>query len=154
MTDFDSLLTANLGWLRKAAHRFCRGEEAEDLAAECAYKLLKARDAFDESMAFKPWALAVMRNTWVSQARRAKMFADEAADAQSPYGAESLAEVGEIAQAIGRCASKSRCVNSAVLYAKGYSYEEIAEIEGVGIGTVKSRINAARKLIAKELAYS
>jgi RNA polymerase sigma-70 factor (ECF subfamily) len=35
---------------------------------------------------------------------------------------------------------------------QGYSYEEIADILNIPLGTVKSRINAARNILKKELS--
>ena len=37
-------------------------------------------------------------------------------------------------------------------YFDGLSYEEVAEVLGVSVGTVKSRLNRARKILAQELS--
>lgn len=35
------------------------------------------------------------------------------------------------------------------LYVEGYEYKEISELTGINNGTIKSRINSARKLLRK-----
>jgi len=45
----------------------------------------------------------------------------------------------------------SCCIECVLLYAKGYSYDEIAERIGIPVGTVKSRVSAGRKMLREAL---
>ena len=54
---------------------------------------------------------------------------------------------------IGRCAQRSRCIDSVMYYAEGYSYDEISEILNIPVGTVRSRISSGRKFLLHEIGY-
>ena len=57
----------------------------------------------------------------------------------------------DLVSTIQRCAKKSRCIDSVMYYASGYSYDEISEILNIPVGTVRSRISSGRKMIWHEL---
>ena len=72
-------------------------------------------------------------------------------DAPSSMRADSIANYNDVLEAIHRSARVSIGVRCVILYAKGYSYEEIADIDGIKLGTVKSRIVAGRAVIREAL---
>ena len=59
----------------------------------------------------------------------------------------------DLVSTIQRCAKKSRCIDSVMYYASGYSYDEISEILNIPVGTVRSRISSGRKQLCQELKY-
>ena len=58
----------------------------------------------------------------------------------------------DLVSTIQRCAKKSRCIDSVMYYAEGYSYEEISEILNIPVGTVRSRISSGRKFLLQEIS--
>ena len=63
---------------------------------------------------------------------------------------ESLMSQKEIIRMVSQLPENIRATFT--LYLKGYAYQEIAELQNVPIGTVKSRIFIAKKRLQKNLA--
>ncbi len=150
----EDLVLDNLPWLRNAAFRFCRDEvEAADLFSETVCSILSRPGNFDPSRPFKPWALSVMCNIWKVAYNRAQLvsfFPLWECDREACERTDSRAKVSELRRAIRRCMGKSRTMRAVIMYAMGYSYQEIADIEQIPIGTVRSRIKSGRDLLAEE----
>lgn len=156
MKTVEQLVVENLGWLRNVALRYCRDMyDAEDLAGDTVEKLLRHRGKYDVMKSFRPWALAVMRNTFITQYNRRKCvpftLLDDSCHAVSPYIADQQMAVSAILSAIRKYARKSVAVECVILYAKGYCYCEIAVMLGIPLGTVMSRISNGRKMLRKAL---
>lgn len=156
MIGIESLVAEHAGWIRMAARRYYAGAcDADDLASETMYKCLSQGGKFDSARSFKPWALAIMANTFKTQyARRRRVLftgLDGCAPAAGREMADQRAAIGRILAVVRECARKSRCIECVLLYAKGYSYDEIADIAGINPGTVKSRISAGRRMLREAL---
>lgn len=154
--NIEHLVVDNIAWLRNRAMLFCQNEvEAEDLAGETIEKILRNRDRFDPCKSFRPWALTVMRNTFITQYNRRKCVPftdmDEDYAYTSPYTAEQRLELSHILYTLRACARKSVAIECVILYAKGYNYEEIAELLDIPKGTVMSRISNGRKMLRNAL---
>lgn len=150
--DIDALVVKYAGWMRKTARRFYSDEfDADDLASETIYKILSHKERYDCKRSFKPWALTIMENTFKTQynRRRCVLFTgyEEYEGCRFPESTDQLAAVGRIQHIIRECGRKSRNIESVLLYARGFSYEEIADIVGIPIGTVRSRVAAGRKML-------
>ena len=154
--NIEDLVVKHAGWIRRKARRYYAAEfDADDLASETIYKCLSQARRFNHDMSFKPWALAIMENTYITQYNRRKcvLFTDYEDD--DPYMGEEYADqrasVNRILSIVRDCGRKSCCIESVLLYAKGYSYDEIAEKIGIPVGTVKSRVSAGRKMLREAL---
>ncbi len=153
---FEELVVKHADWIRQKARRYyADGCDADDLAGETIYKCLSQCRRFDPEKSFKPWVLAIMENTYITRynRRRCVMFTglegyDPCSDSEQP---DQRISVKSILSAIRKCARQSRCFHCVLLYAKGYSYGEIADIEGIPVGTVKSRVSAGRRLLRDAL---
>ena len=155
--NIEKLVVEHAGWIRQAAGRYYPDESnADDLASETIYKLLSYGDRYNPNRSFKPWALTIMENTFKTQynRRRCVMFTSYE-DSVPAFPGEDFADqravVRSILSVIRACSRKSRSIESVLLYAKGYSYDEIAEIVGIPVGTVKSRVAAGRKMLREAL---
>ena len=156
MKTVEQLVAENLGWLRNAALRYCRDLcDAEDLAGETAEKLLRHSGKYDARKSFRPWALAIMRNTFITQYNRQKCvpftLLDDNCRAASPYLSDQRMAVTAIFSVIRKYARKSVAVECVILYAKGYNYGEISAMLGIPLGTVMSRISNGRKMLRDAL---
>lgn len=156
--DFEKELSEIYPWILRVAKRFCRSlQDAEDLAGDTVCKMLVNRDKFDVSKPLKPWCLAVMQNTYITQYNRNSLIHfvgyDAALENISTDNASKLVTFNDVASAVRRCARKSCCMDSIIYSAKGYSYDEISVLLNVSVGTVRSRISFGRKILFQELDY-
>lgn len=154
--DIENLIIDNIAWLRRKAHLFYRNEDdADDLAGDTIEKLLRSRNRFDSSKDFKPWALIVMRNTFITQYNRRQCVPftgmEEEFSWASPIRTDHELEFSYILSALRKCARKSIAIECVILYAKGYEYAEIAVMLDIPIGTVMSRISNGRRMLREAL---
>lgn len=154
--DIEHLIVSNYSWIQMKARLFCHNiYDADDLAGDTIEKILRNRDKYDSRKDFRPWALTVMRNTYITQYNRRKCvpFVNMEDDYTyaSPYRAHQELEMSRILSKVRECARKSVAIESVILYAKGYNYNEIAQILGIPIGTVMSRISNGRKMLRDTL---
>jgi RNA polymerase sigma-70 factor (ECF subfamily) len=135
---------------------------AEDLAQETMLKAYRAWEQFRPGSNVKAWLLTILRNTFYNEYRRrhpaqpigvdvdAFTLYDAVQDAD-PEGTffEQLLD-DEVVRAIDALPHEFR--ETLVLSDMEHlSYQQIAAITGVPVGTVKSRLFRARKLLQKSL---
>lgn len=125
--------------------------EAEDVFHEAFLALLRARGAGTEVRSFKAWLFEVARHLCLNRLRSRQRadramesFAHEPATAATtePPAAALHAAVGRLPPALAEVYT---------LRASGLSYEELASILEVPIGTVKSRIHEMVRRLRKEM---
>ena len=141
------------------AYRTLQDEEAaSDAVQESFIKAYRALNTF-RGGSFKSWLLRIVVNTCYDILRSRKRYAtdsidDESAEqeyaphmvdrAESPHAFAERMELSEyIEHGIGSLPADQRLVLT-LCDVHGYAYEEIVEITGVPMGTVKSRISRAR----------
>ena len=122
---------------------------------ETLLRIYANREKFNNARDFKPWALTIMTNIVKTQHARKECVPfvgiDDDFDALSSIRADSLTNYHDVLEAIHRSARVSIGVQCVMLYAEGYSYDEIAEMLGIKPGTVKSRVAAGRAAIRAAL---
>lgn len=128
--------------------------EAEDLAQEVFFAAWRGLPRFRGDSAFSTWLFALARNVCVDRARsaaaRPRLARQESVEVPEPERGPDSAR--ETALAVVRAASSlSLSLRQALLLRdlQGLSYEEIAALQAVPVGTVRSRIAAARAAVAK-----
>jgi RNA polymerase sigma-70 factor (ECF subfamily) len=135
-------------------------EEANDLVQETYYKALRYREKFLESTNLKAWLFTIMKNTFINNYRRntkTREIFSEAEDLtllrtfkrSSVETIESSIHAREIMKEIENLDDLYRI--PFVMFYNGYKYEEIAEKLSIPLGTVKSRIFLARKILMEKL---
>lgn len=157
--NVEQLLTENVAWLIRRAHRYYANDyDAEDLASDTAEKILRHKYAFDSAKSFRPWALVIMHNTYITQYNRRQCVPfvglDEACHCLSGYEADGGIRLKQLLEAVKLQYAKSRNIECVVLYALGYEYAEISKMLDIPIGTVMSRMSNGRKMLAKALNVS
>jgi RNA polymerase sigma-70 factor (ECF subfamily) len=136
-------------------------QEAEDMTQEIFFKLYGSLAKFDFEKNFTAWLLTLAKNHLIDEYRRTKWERTQRDDfdervlpqASIPGPEESLARKETRAliwEGLNRLSSEMRM---AVILRdlQGRSYEEMAEILGLPLGTVKSRVNRARIALAEVL---
>lgn len=156
--NIEQILIENLNWIqRKAYSYYSNFDDAEDLASETVYKCLRNAHRFNPTMSFRPWVQTIMENTFISQYNRRKrvLFSGYCAGDEKQYfsydTADIRADLHQILSIIRDCSRKANCIECVLLYAKGYSYEEIADKVGIKLGTVKSRVFTGRMMLRQAL---
>ena len=138
---------------------------AEELAQDTFVKAFRALHTYDMGRKFSAWLMTIAHHVAIDELRKGSLqteplegtFDDGARrdfpDSGSPSPA-ALAERAQLAQvlqqAIGRLRPEYREV-VALRYERDLDYEEIVEITGLPMGTVKSALHRARKELAEHL---
>ena len=154
--NIELLVIDNITWLHRKAKLFCPNDfDAEDLAGETIEKILRSHAIFDSRKDFRPWALTIMRNIFITLYNRRKCVPftgmNEDYSYTSSLTADQRLEISLILSKIRKCARQSVAIECVILYAKGYSYDEISKMRGIPKGTVMSRISNGRKILRETL---
>ena len=136
--------------LRGYARALTGGNEhaADDLAQDTLVLALQAWDRFTPGTNLKAWLFRILHNRHITVGSRRHRTAEVGVDDLEPLAAvpafqEGRAELRHFKAAFARLNPSHREV--LVLYAvHGLPYEEIAEVTGCKVGSVKSRMNRAR----------
>lgn len=151
--EFHKELTAAIPHLRAFARMLCGDRDrADDLAQETLMKAWAARDRYVAGSSFRAWTYTILRHHYFGQIRRQRFVGDydeaEAERILNTHGSqESRLEATDVLRALAILPAAQREVLVLVSIG-GVSYEEIAEICGVALGTVKSRIARARATLS------
>jgi len=160
--EFNQLLLGNSDFLSPFAITLTRDHEsARDLVQETMYRALANREKYNSGTNIKAWLYTIMRNIFINNYRKKvkqnvvfdSTFNDFLFDSAQPSIsnlAESRLRLKEIEEAIYYLPSIFKDPFS--LYFDGYKYHEIAEALHEPIGTIKSRIHFARKLLKKKIS--
>ena len=138
-------------------------EAAEDVLQEVYLKIWNRAAGFDRSKGAPwPWLAMIARNTAIDWARArarssrldgAKYLINREDEADAPADEQLVAEqegeraMREVAQLDEAAA---QCLRAAFI--EGLSYSEVAEREGLPLGTVKSRIRRALKVLRERMS--
>ncbi|HEV8160185.1 MAG TPA: sigma-70 family RNA polymerase sigma factor [Pyrinomonadaceae bacterium] len=144
-------------------------EEAVDLAQETFVRVYFAIERYHTEFAFSTYIYRIATNLAISEIRRRKrrrlvsltglfQYTDEEAQDFNPPDGKSLPDENlieseqstTIARAIATLPEKYRAP-IILRDIEGRSYEEIAQIMELGLGTTKSRISRARGLLREKL---
>lgn len=152
----DSEIISLIPALQAFARGFCRNPgDADDLVQETLTKGLAKIYQFETGTNMKSWLFTIMRNTYYTKVKIAKREVPgiaECASSRPTIGPsqEWAARGGEIWRAIQRLPAQQKEV-LVLIGVLGGSYEEAAQICGCPIGTVKSRLNRARRRLLDAL---
>jgi RNA polymerase sigma-70 factor (ECF subfamily) len=148
--DFRVELTRVVPHLRAFARGLCgRPDYADDLVQETLLKAWAARASFQPGTSIRSWTFVILRNVYLSEARRNRFRGDYDPDMaekllSQPASQEDGIHMGDLRNAMMRLSSERR---EALLLvgAGGFSYEEAANIAKCAVGTMKSRVARARR---------
>lgn len=154
--DFHDQMVAILPKLRVQALALSRNRTAaDDLVQESVAKALAARDTFEDGTNFSAWMHRILRNTFISGIRRRRETQDlEDARAEllgAPGSAFDNVVVRELNGAMAKLSPEQR-ESLVMVTVQGLSYEEVAALTGVAVGTAKCRVFRARRLLQTMLA--
>ncbi|OHV78163.1 sigma-70 family RNA polymerase sigma factor [Mesorhizobium sp. ORS 3428] len=123
--------------------------EADDLVQEALVRALSLAGTYDGARPLLPWLIRIVRNTFLTHASRANAdkrrlasFAD-VSDSALPPSQEHCAELSNVRRALARM-STDQVEILHLVGVLGFTYSEAAELLGVPVGTVMSRLSRAR----------
>jgi RNA polymerase sigma-70 factor (ECF subfamily) len=157
---FENALVGLLPRLRRFAHSLSRSPaDADDLTQATIERALRSREQWIPGTRLDSWAYRIMRNLWVdtarSRARKERLEADpeQGATVGHDGGVEAAGELREVMAAMQRLPEEQREVVSLILV-EGFGYREAAELLGLPIGTVSSRLVRGRTALLRSLGES
>ena len=162
VAEFDQLLVNHSDFLRPFAISLTKDQDtASDLLQETMYRALANKEKYNVGTNLKAWLYTILRNTFINDYRRRikqkQLFQPVPATGLPEQGSSSFtadASLGEkeIQKMIWDLPQIFR--NPFILYFEGYKYYEIAEMLREPLGTIKSRIHFARKLLKAQIVRS
>ncbi|MBB5377410.1 RNA polymerase sigma-70 factor (ECF subfamily) [Deinococcus metalli] len=139
-------------------------EDALDLTQEVFYRAWRSIRTFRPGERVLPWLYQVARNTQIESHRRKQLQRFSLEEAREDVGFEVTSAARSPVQAAESADAQDR-VQRALLklpeeyreavvlrFVEDLPYEEIAQIQGVAVGTAKSRVFRAKEQLAQLLA--
>jgi RNA polymerase sigma factor (sigma-70 family) len=159
--EFDKLLLDHTDFLKPFAITLTRDyETAKDLMQETIYRALSNREKYNTGTNIKAWLYTIMRNIFINNYRRKSkqntIFDNTVNNFLLDYkqvtisnAAESELKLKEIYKALAGLPEIFK--QPFMLYFDGFKYHEIADMLSEPLGTIKSRIHFARKLLKAQI---
>lgn len=159
--EFNQMLLANAEFLRPFAITLTRDNEtAKDLFQETLFRALANKEKYNVGTNIKAWLYTIMRNVFINnyrkKARQNTVLDNTPNDFLLDYNqttinnnAEATLQLKEIQSSIHELPDIFK--NPFLLYFDGYKYHEIAGMLKEPLGTIKSRIHFARKLLKAQI---
>ena len=131
-------------------------DQADDLVQDAILRALANIEKFEPGTNMSAWLFTILRNLFYSHLRQAR---HEMEDPDGSYAAQLWTAPDQDArcefEAMRRALAKLSVEHREALIligAEGLSYAEAAQVCGVAIGTLKSRVNRARLRLAQLLS--
>jgi RNA polymerase sigma-70 factor (ECF subfamily) len=152
---FEELIRPHLPGIRRFAYSFRPNfADADDLAQEALIRAFRSLSSFRGESALSTWLYAVARSAFldwrrgrVAKAQAAEDQLDEAQADESELQdrlVEQKSEAEQLWDALRQLEPRFR-VPVVLLDIEGLPYEQIATIEHVPVGTIRSRLSRGRK---------
>lgn len=159
-TELSALIENHSATLTRLCSSLCTcRQDAEDLFQTTWEKVIKNYKKYDSSRPFDKWLWSVCVNAHKDMLRnpfrkyRLNLNSEEESQrllCSIPDSQNNPDDYLALHTAINKLTPDKRRV-IALYYFKDYTYSELAEILSIPEGTVKSRLNSARKQLRKEL---
>ena len=158
---FDEILLSNADFLKPFAVNLTKDTDAaNDLYQETLYKALANKEKYHPGTNIRAWLFTIMRNIFINNYRRKAKQKTIFDSSPNDYllnqkqvsvanSAESSLRLKEISTAIQQLPEIFK--TPFLLYFDGYKYNEIADALHEPLGTIKSRIHFARKLLKEQI---
>ena len=164
--SFEAIALPHLNSVYRAAFALCgKANEADDLVQMTFLKAMEKFGSFKSETNCKAWLLTILRNSWIDELRHNKYSGrsvqlDESMVGEQPQSEESTWTNAEdllenfsdeqIIRVLGQLPDDQR-LTLFLIDVEQYSQEDVAQITGVAIGTVKSRTSRARGILKSQL---
>jgi RNA polymerase sigma factor (sigma-70 family) len=159
--EFTQMLTKNEEYLKPFAVTLTRDlESAKDLLQETFYRALANKEKYNVGTNIKAWLYTIMRNIFINDYRKKSKqqtildystndFLLDSNQLSVTNNAITNLQLKEVKEELHKLPEIFK--NPFMLYFEGYKYNEIAEMLHEPLGTIKSRIHFARKLLKEHI---
>jgi RNA polymerase sigma-70 factor, ECF subfamily len=151
MGDFGSKLETQIPRLRRYARVLCRDpDRADELVQDCLYRAIRKSHLFQPDSNLRAWLFTILHNLYVNSVRRgARESINVPLEDVESVLMERPAQGGgltlrDLGRAMTRLTEEQRQV-LLLVGLEGMSYDEVASILGVPVGTVRSRLSRGRE---------
>ncbi|NCC15576.1 MAG: sigma-70 family RNA polymerase sigma factor [Clostridia bacterium] len=169
MAAFEELILQHEKTVYNVALRMMNhSEDARDISQEVLIKAFRNIANFDERSSFSTWLYRITVNTCIDEMRKRKgkqslSLDNELEDDEGTWKREIADDGDTPEESLMRKEEKSELLMALETISQDYktvfilrdmrglTYEEIADITGLALGTVKSRISRARNYIKQEI---
>lgn len=155
MTDIHRSIEAEIPRLRRYARALARDvAAADDLVQDCLTRALGKLHLWQEGTDLRAWLFTILHNQYVNQVRRAVregaavgLSETEPMLTRAPHQGKRL-ELRDLQRAMAKLPEEQRSV-ILLVGLEGMRYEEVAEVLGVPVGTIRSRLSRGRKSLRR-----
>jgi RNA polymerase sigma-70 factor (ECF subfamily) len=153
-------LRARLGELLPRLRRFARVitrnvQDADDLVQVAAEKALARAAQWRPDSRLDSWMFGIMKNAWIDEIRarrrRQRMLAPEEAGADVGDASAEARDIALSVQAAMERLPEEQRLAVALVLVEGQSYKDAAEILGIPVGTLMSRLARGRAALQEML---
>jgi RNA polymerase sigma-70 factor (ECF subfamily) len=126
---------------------------AEDLTIETFLRIYKARARFDTEASFGPWAHRIARNLAIDYVRsrpREQELSEQSLSTEAPDSALRRDTHEKLERAFRQLPAKLQATAALALVDES-PYQEIAELLGTSVGTVRTRVFRAIRQLRRQL---
>ena len=125
---------------------------ADDLVQDTILRAWTHLDHFQRGTNLETWLFTILRNSFCSEHRKRKHEVEDPGETYAgrlsvPPAQEAGLEMNELRLALA-CLPRRRREALLLIGVEGLTYEAVAAIQGVVVGTIKSRVNRARSQLA------
>lgn len=153
---FEQEALPHLPALYRMARQLVGADAADDLVQETFLRAWKYFETFDSATNCRPWLFRILRNVWISRWRKSRLelpVADAGEGQIEPYydwEDDFLRDEisADVERALAELPASFRLV-ILLVDVEEFSYEEAARIMECPIGTVMSRLNRGRRMLAR-----
>jgi len=150
VTEVRTQIAVLLPRLRRFGRTLARTrEDADDLVQTAIEKALTRTDQWTPGTRLDSWMFRIMQTTWIDEVRardrRGQTFVHEEEGEHVGVGShDAQVDAMAVRKAVARLGDDQRAVVGLVLV-EGLSYQEAAEVLGIPVGTLTSRLARARE---------
>ncbi len=132
------------------------GDDAHDLVQDCCTTALDNAHRFECGTNLRAWLFTIMHNRHVSHLRKQSRIGEHVAVNEAferlihPSDQIARPELRDLAAALDEMDDDFREVLMLVSV-EGFSYQEVAEVLGIPVGTVTSRLSRARSMLRQSM---
>jgi RNA polymerase sigma-70 factor (ECF subfamily) len=149
MNDFARMLEAQIPRLRRYARALTRDfSRADDLVQNCLTRAVAKQHLWQYGTDLRAWLFTILHNQHVNEVRRSireasNVTLEEASELTVQSNAIPTLQLRDLEAALGKLQPEQRQV-ILLVGLEGMSYEEVASVLNVPVGTVRSRLSRGR----------
>ena len=163
VSAFDTLIREYVPTIRRFAYAFAKTQaDADDLAQDAMVRAYRSIGTYRGDASFSTWLYRITRNAYVDKTRTrwfrlrsASVSMDNAReqsdDRDTPETATLRQEQREFVWSVLRTLPNKYRNVLVLIDIEGMEYADVAQIEGVPVGTIRSRLSRGREQLAKKL---